>query len=91
MLCPNQVETVKGSLRGIRATLHALSQMQDKMIYSYTQDVHMAERNYEKIGLWSLAHLLVLVAIGAVQVFMIKGLFADKTFGYRLVAGMVDA
>ncbi len=85
-----KVEDIKASLHRIRGSVNALSRYQDGMIASYTQDMNMAEKNNENIAVWSLAHLAVLLGIGAVQVLMIKSLFADRTFGYRLVSGMAD-
>lgn len=79
------VEEIKDSLQGIRSDVRTVSRIQDQMLYSYTQDMKMAQRNNEKVTLWSLAHLSVLVAIGIVQVLMVKSLFSDKSFKYKMV------
>ena len=50
----------------------------------------MAEHNGEKVTMWSLIHLSFLIAIGIIQVFMIKSLFSDKSFKYKMYARMEE-
>ena len=63
-----QAQEVKDSLSRITMTLRTVSRDQLYLVYSYVQDMNMASRNNEKVTLWSVVHVSVLLAIGIVQV-----------------------
>lgn len=42
------------------------------------KDRHIAETNYTKITRWSIANVAVMVAVFALQIFMVRNMFSDK-------------
>ncbi len=64
----SMLEEVRQRLHSIRANIHTVSHAQDKQLFSYTQDMKMSEKNKEKVTMWSLAHLAILMSISIVQV-----------------------
>ena len=79
------IDEIHQSLHYIRTNMRRASLSVASLISSYTQDLHMAENNADKITFWSAVHLAVLVTISIVQVNMVKNLFSDKSFVYGLL------
>ena len=55
-------------------------------MFSYSQDMKMAQKNSEKVTMWSLLHLSFLIAIGFIQVCMVKNLFKDHSFLRKMLS-----
>lgn len=84
------LDDVKEMIHEIRDNVRTSSHTQAMMGAMHSQDMKMAERNGEKVTMWSLIHLSFLLAIGIIQVVMIKSLFSDKSFKYRMYARMEE-
>lgn len=80
-----KVDDVKTFLHNIRVSLGKIRHFQLMLGADYSSDTNQVRANMDKIDLWSVLHLAVLLVVGFTQIFMVKQLFEDRSFLYKLV------
>ena len=79
------VEEIKDSIHILRGRLRTASVALSWLSSTYSQDIHVAEANRDKVMTWSVIHLVASICILIIQVVMVKNLFADKSFLYKMI------
>eukprot|EP00090_Calanus_glacialis_P003244 TRINITY_DN12395_c0_g1_i1.p1 TRINITY_DN12395_c0_g1~~TRINITY_DN12395_c0_g1_i1.p1 ORF type:complete len:244 (+),score=73.13 TRINITY_DN12395_c0_g1_i1:138-869(+) len=79
-----KVEDIKESVHTTRINLGKMKHFQFMQSADMSRDTHHVSSNMETINFWSLVHLAMMLLVGFTQVFMVKQLFADKSFLYKM-------
>lgn len=70
-----KVDDIKEAVGKIRTHLSRARQIQDYLRSTEARDRNMAEENNFKVNAWSMFQVLVMLAVGGLQVIMVKSLF----------------
>lgn len=62
----------------IRNNLGKTSQLQGLLRAFEAKDRWIAERNYERVNMWSMLNIVVMLSVFSLQVFMVRNMFNDK-------------
>lgn len=80
-----KVEDIKTSIHQVRTKVGKMRHFQWMLGAFMSKDINQVESNMEKINLWSIVHLTIMLVVGFLQVFMVRQLFEDKSVLYKLV------
>ncbi|CAG7786119.1 unnamed protein product [Allacma fusca] len=72
------IEEIQEKTNIVRVILTKIKKLQEEFREVESRDRSTGEHNYERVNFWSLVNLVILVLVGFVQVFMVKGLFDEK-------------
>ncbi|KAK4882572.1 hypothetical protein RN001_005891 [Aquatica leii] len=74
-----KVEDIKEIVNKVKGHLSKARHLQDLFKSFEARDRNMAEENYFKVNTLSMVQLIIMVAVGVVQVIMVRSLFDDKS------------
>lgn len=78
-----KVEDIQNVVNRVRQHLTKARQTQELLKSFEARDRNMAEENYFRVNTWSLFQMILMVAVGCFQVFMVKSLFnTDSKMGF---------
>uniref|UniRef100_A0A182PZM1 Separase n=1 Tax=Anopheles farauti TaxID=69004 RepID=A0A182PZM1_9DIPT len=80
-----KVQDMEDAIKRVRNNLTKARQLQDVLRSHEARDRNVAEENYFKVNIWSFFQILVMVAVGTLQVFMVKSLFDVESRAYKLL------
>jgi hypothetical protein len=75
----DKVENIKDSFSRVTRNLEAAQHIQNIFKAYEMIDRGLMEQSYERVNFWSIVNIFVLIAVGFLQVFMIRSLFEDKS------------
>jgi len=79
-----KIEDIKESVHTTRVNLGKMRHFQFMHSADMSKDTHQVASNLDTINFWSVVHLAMLFVVGFTQVFMVKQLFEDRSFLYKL-------
>uniref|UniRef100_A0AAG5D3K2 GOLD domain-containing protein n=1 Tax=Anopheles atroparvus TaxID=41427 RepID=A0AAG5D3K2_ANOAO len=80
-----KVQDMEDAIKRVRNHLTKARQLQDVLRSHEARDRNVAEENYFKVNVWSFFQILVMIAVGFLQVFMVKSLFDVDSRAYKLL------
>uniref|UniRef100_A0A182JTM2 Separase n=1 Tax=Anopheles christyi TaxID=43041 RepID=A0A182JTM2_9DIPT len=80
-----KVQDMEDAIKRVRNNLTKARQLQDVLRSHEARDRNVAEENYFKVNVWSFFQILVMVAVGTLQVVMVKSLFDVDSRAYKLL------
>ncbi|XP_052868475.1 transmembrane emp24 domain-containing protein 5 [Anopheles cruzii] len=80
-----KVQDMEDAIKRVRNNLTKARQLQDMLRSHEARDRNVAEENYFKVNVWSFFQILVMIAVGVLQVFMVKSLFDVDSRAYKLL------
>ncbi|XP_035795982.1 transmembrane emp24 domain-containing protein 5-like [Anopheles albimanus] len=80
-----KVQDMEDAIKRVRNNLTKARQLQDMLRSHEARDRNIAEENYFKVNVWSFFQILVMIAVGVLQVFMVKSLFDTDSRAYKLL------
>ncbi len=75
----DKVEDIKESFTRVTRNLETAQHIQNIFKAYEMLDRGLMEQSYERVNFWSIVNILVLIAVGLLQVYMIRSLFEDKS------------
>lgn len=81
-----KVEDIKTAISTVRIKVGKMRHFQWMLGAFMSKDTNQVESTMEKINFWSVVHLTIMLLVGALQVFMVRQLFEDKSFLYKLIS-----
>jgi len=79
-----QIQDINDSIFKVKAYLQKAKQYQDVLKSFEARDRNIAEENFYKVNIWSFFQILLMLAIGSLQVFMVKSLFDTDSKAHKL-------
>jgi len=79
-----KMEEIKGSVHDVRINMGKMRHFQFMISAQMSKDVNQVGKNLERINFWSVIHLLIMISVGATQVYMVRQLFEDKSQMHKL-------
>jgi len=79
-----KVEDIKESVHTTRINLGKMKHFQFMKSSDMSRDTNHVNSNKETINFWSMVHLAMMLMVGFIQVLMVKQLFAEKSFLYKM-------
>lgn len=74
-LCPSALQD---TINSVKARLGKSLQIQTLLRAFEARDRNIQESNYNRVNMWSMTNMLVMVLVTGVQVYLIRSLFDDK-------------
>ncbi|KAJ8915226.1 hypothetical protein NQ315_015449 [Exocentrus adspersus] len=79
-----KVEDVNEIVNGVRNSLNKVQHLQDLIKSTEARDRNIAEENNFKVTTYSLFQLVLMLAVGTIQVVMVKSLFDEHSRVHRI-------
>lgn len=79
-----KVDDIKDSVGKIRTHLTRARQIQDYLRSTEARDRNIAEENNFKVNAWSMFQVLIMLAVGGLQVIMVKSLFDSNSKVHKI-------
>ncbi|XP_062251812.1 transmembrane emp24 domain-containing protein 5 [Platichthys flesus] len=73
-----RLEDIMESINSVKARLGKSVQIQTVLRAFEARDRNIQESNYDRVNIWSVINLLVMMMVSAVQVYLVRSLFEDK-------------
>ncbi|XP_053286891.1 transmembrane emp24 domain-containing protein 5 [Pleuronectes platessa] len=73
-----RLEDIMESINSVKARLGKSVQIQTLLRAFEARDRNIQESNYDRVNIWSVINLLVMMMVSAVQVYLVRSLFEDK-------------
>ncbi|MBN3295663.1 TMED5 protein, partial [Amia calva] len=73
-----KLEDIMDSINSVKARLSKSAQIQTLLRAFEARDRNLQESNYERVNAWSLAGVLVMATVSALQVYLLRSLFDDR-------------
>ncbi|CAB1332010.1 unnamed protein product [Coregonus sp. 'balchen'] len=73
-----KLEDIMDTINSVKARLGKSLQIQTVLKAFEARDRNLQESNYNRVNMWSMTNLLVMVLVTGVQVYLIRSLFDDK-------------
>ncbi|TSK58139.1 Transmembrane emp24 domain-containing protein 5 [Bagarius yarrelli] len=73
-----KLEDIMDTINSVKARLGKSLQIQTLLKAFEARDRNLQESNFERVNIWSLTNLVVMVVVSCVQVYMLRSLFDDK-------------
>uniref|UniRef100_A0A336K2L2 CSON013228 protein n=1 Tax=Culicoides sonorensis TaxID=179676 RepID=A0A336K2L2_CULSO len=70
-----KVQDIYDSVVKVKSFLQKAKQHQDMLSHFEARDRNVAEQNFHRVNIWSLVQIIVMIGVGALQVFMVRSLF----------------
>lgn len=81
-----KVEDIKTAIQSVRVKIGKMRHFQWMLGAFMSKDTNQVESTMDKINFWSIVHLTIMIVVGALQVFMVRQLFEDKSFLYKFIS-----
>jgi p24 family protein gamma-2 len=79
-----KVQDIQESIGRVKAHLIKARQLQDHLRSHEARDRNIAEENYFKVNVWSLFQMLMMIAVGGLQVVMVRSLFDTNSKVHKI-------
>lgn len=79
-----KVEDIQEIINGVRNQLTKAQQLQSLIRSTEARDRNVAEENYFKVNTYSMFQIGVMIAVGFIQVIMVRSLFDDKSKAHNI-------
>lgn len=66
------------TINSVKARLGKSVQIQTVLKAFEARDRNLQESNFDRVNLWSVVNLFVMMVVSAVQVYVVRSLFEDK-------------
>lgn len=66
------------TINNVKARLGKSVQIQTLLRAFEARDRNLQESNFDRVNLWSVVNLIVMMLISALQVYLVRSLFEDK-------------
>ncbi|RXM91375.1 Transmembrane emp24 domain-containing protein 5 [Acipenser ruthenus] len=76
--CRVPAEAETDAMNSVKARLGKSVQIQTLLRAFEARDRNLQESNSQRVNLWSITNLLVMVLVSGVQVYLLRSLFEDK-------------
>ncbi|XP_010870282.1 transmembrane emp24 domain-containing protein 5 [Esox lucius] len=73
-----KLEDIMDTINSVKARLGKSLQIQTLLRAFEARDRNIQESNYDRVNMWSMTNLVVMVLVTGVQVYLIRSLFDDK-------------
>ncbi|KAM4628795.1 transmembrane emp24 domain-containing protein 5 [Polymixia lowei] len=73
-----KLEDIMDTMNSVKARLGKSLQIQTVLRAFEARDRNIQESNYERVNIWSLTNLVVMVLVSGLQVYLLRSLFDDK-------------
>ncbi|KAK6314012.1 transmembrane emp24 domain-containing protein 5-like [Coregonus clupeaformis] len=73
-----KLEDIMDTINSVKARLGKSLQIQTVLKAFEARDRNLQESNYDRVNMWSMTNLLVMMLVTGVQVYLIRALFDDK-------------
>ncbi|XP_024273947.1 transmembrane emp24 domain-containing protein 5 [Oncorhynchus nerka] len=73
-----KLEDIMDTINSVKARLGKSLQIQTLLKAFEARDRNIQESNYNRVNMWSMTNMLVMVLVTGVQVYLIRSLFDDK-------------
>lgn len=70
-----KVQDIYDSVIKVKAFLQRAKQYQDILSTYEARDRNIAEQNFHRVNIWSFIQIILMLAVGTLQVFMVRSLF----------------
>lgn len=79
-----QVQDIYDSVIKVKGFLQKAKQYQDILSTYEARDRNIAEQNFHRVNIWSFVQIFLMVAVGTLQVFMVRSLFDTDSKANRI-------
>lgn len=79
-----QVQDIYDSVIKVKGFLQRAKQYQDILSTYEARDRNIAEQNFHRVNIWSFIQIFLMVAVGTLQVFMVRSLFDTDSKANRI-------
>lgn len=79
-----KVQDIYDSVIKVKGLLARAKQVQDMLSTYEARDRNMAETNFHRVNMWSFVQILLMLAVGTLQVFMVRSLFDTDSKANRI-------
>lgn len=79
-----QVQDIYDSVIKVKGFLQKAKQYQDILSTYEARDRNIAEQNFHRVNIWSFIQIFLMVAVGTLQVFMVRSLFDTDSKANRI-------
>lgn len=79
-----KVEEILDSVYKVKGQLVKARQFQDLLKSFEARDRNVVEENFFKVTVWSICQIILMLAVGALQVFMVRSLFDTGSKGHKI-------
>ena len=69
---------LQDTINSVKARLGKSAQIQAVLRAFEARDRNIQESNYERVNVWSVVNMVVMVLVSGVQVYLLRSLFDDK-------------
>lgn len=69
---------LQDTINSVKARLGKSVQIQTLLRAFEARDRNLQESNFDRVNLWSVVNLTLMVLVSAVQVYLVRSLFEDK-------------
>ncbi|XP_029905599.1 transmembrane emp24 domain-containing protein 5 [Myripristis murdjan] len=73
-----KLEDIMDTINSVKARLGKSLQIQTVLRAFEARDRNLQESNFDRVNMWSLTNLFVMVLVSAIQVYLVRSLFDDK-------------
>lgn len=73
-----KLEDIMDTINSVKARLGKSVQIQAVLRAFEARDRNIQESNYERVNVWSVVNMVVMVVVSAIQVYLLRSLFDDK-------------
>lgn len=73
-----KLEDIMDTINNVKARLVKSGQIQTLLRAFEARDRNLQESNFDRVNLWSVINLVVMVMVSSVQVYLLRSLFDDK-------------
>lgn len=73
-----KLEDIMDTINNVKARLGKSVQIQTLLRAFEARDRNLQESNFDRVNLWSVVNLIVMMLISALQVYLVRSLFEDK-------------
>ncbi|XP_056133259.1 transmembrane emp24 domain-containing protein 5 [Lampris incognitus] len=74
-----KLEDIMDTINNVKARLGKSLQIQTVLRAFEARDRNLQESNFERVNIWSLMNLVIMVLVSGVQVYLLRSLFDDKS------------
>ncbi|KAG7513831.1 transmembrane emp24 domain-containing protein 5-like [Solea senegalensis] len=73
-----KLEDIMDTINSVKARLSKSVQIQTVLRAFEARDRNIQESNFDRVNLWSVINLIIMMLVSAVQVYVVRSLFEDK-------------
>nr|XP_020459221.1 transmembrane emp24 domain-containing protein 5-like [Monopterus albus] len=74
-----KLEDIMDTINNVKARLGKSLHIQTALRAYEARDRNLQESNFDRVNLWSVINLIIMVLVSAIQVYLVRSLFEDKS------------